>query len=78
MGKARFYLHENFYWIELDEDVCDMVFNEVDRILMSVALPIKLCDFVVEAENIQIQIEINPALKALIHTQLDGIQNVNQ
>ena len=36
MGKARFYLHENFYWIELDEDVCDMVFKEVERILRSV------------------------------------------
>jgi hypothetical protein len=32
MGKARFYLKDRFYWLELDEDVCRMVMDEIARL----------------------------------------------
>lgn len=32
MGKAKFYLHDRSYWLELEDDVCDVVMAEIDRL----------------------------------------------
>jgi hypothetical protein len=33
MGLAKFYLKEGFYWLDLGDDVSDMVFKEMESII---------------------------------------------
>ena len=36
MGKALFFLQDKFYWLELEEDVVEMVIKEIKRILLQI------------------------------------------
>jgi hypothetical protein len=49
MGKAKFYLQDRSYWIELDEDVCGVVIDEVERLIKNKNLPWQ--ELMVEVEH---------------------------
>jgi len=66
MGKARFYLKDHFYWVELDEDVCEVVMKEVNRLSKIIAKPVNIEDLLVEVENTSAEVHSNPALRDLI------------
>lgn len=33
LGKAKFYLRDSAYWIEIDKDICLVVLNEVSKLI---------------------------------------------
>jgi hypothetical protein len=71
LGKARFYLKNNAYWVEIDKSICQVVLNEVSRLLTVRKMAITLGQLLVEVENTtNTEMVVNPALKNLITSQL--------
>lgn len=68
-GRARFYLRERAYWLELEEGVCAMVLREVDRLQAALKAP----GVLVEVEPEEAHEEEPRAGLRHLSSQLEGV-----